>query len=306
MKNLTYTFILCGFTLWACTAGQEKQEALASEGYSGEQSLSSNFDQGMIHLTQCGEGDTTCGEGDTTLFFVHGWGIDADYWAEQQTFFCPDYRVVSMDMMGFGKSGKEREAYSIEAYAADVNTLIEKLELSKVVLIGHSMGGDVVLEAALNQPKVIAVVGVDNFKEVGQVADEQMQAEIDGFMGMLTENYQEVVSQYAQAYLFDASTDSTIVNRVTTSLLESDEAVAISSIGHYFEYSQNEAVKLRELDRKLFLINSENYPTDTLGLKNSGVEFEVISIGLTGHYPMNEKPDEFNGLLGKVLGKLGE
>ncbi|MEM9936874.1 MAG: hypothetical protein AAF824_24815, partial [Bacteroidota bacterium] len=89
------------------------------------------------------------------------------------------------------------------------------------------------------------------------MVDEQIQADIDGFMGMLTENYQEVVSQYAQAYLFDASTDSTMVNRVTQSLIESDEDVAISSIGHYFDYSQNEAEKLGELDRKLFLINSE-------------------------------------------------
>ncbi|MEM9935584.1 MAG: hypothetical protein AAF824_18305, partial [Bacteroidota bacterium] len=96
------------------------------------------------------------------------------------------------------------------------------------------------------------------------------------------------------------------VNRVTQSLIESDEDVAISSIGHYFDYSQNEAEKLGELDRKLFLINSENYPTDTLGLKNSGVEFEVMSIGLTGHYPMNEKPDEFNQLMVKVMSKLSE
>ena len=299
MRNLTYTFILCGLYLLACTPAQEKQQAEATETYAGEQSIPSNFDQGMIHFTQCGEGDTT-------LLLVHGWGIDADYWSEQQAFFCPDYRVVSMDMMGFGKSGKEREAYSIEAYAADVNTIIEKLELNNVILVGHSMGGDVVLEAALNQPKVIAIVGIDNFKEVGQVVDEQMQAEIDGFMGMLTENYQEVVSQYAQAYLFDASTDSAIVNRVTQSLLEADEAVAISSIGHYFEYSQQESEKLGALGRKLFLINSENYPTDTLGLRDSGVEFEVLSIGLTGHYPMNEKPEAFNKLLGKVLGELSE
>ncbi|MEL6191711.1 MAG: alpha/beta hydrolase [Bacteroidota bacterium] len=300
MRYLTYLFILCGLYLFSCSSAQQDQQAkLASESYSGEQSIASNFDQGMIHVNQCGQGDTT-------LLFVHGWGIDAEYWAEQEAFFCPDYRVVSMDMMGFGKSGKEREAYSIEAYAADVNTIIDKLALSNVILIGHSMGGDVVLEAALNQPKVIAMVGVDNFKEVGQVVDEQMQAEIDGFMGMLTESYQEVVSQYAQAYLFDASTDSTIVNRVSQSLMEADETVAISSIGHYFDYSQNEAEKLRELGRKLFLINSENYPTDTLGLKNSGVEFEVMSIGLTGHYPMNEKPEAFNKLLGKALVALSE
>lgn len=138
------------------------------------------------------------------------------------------------------------------------------------------------------------------------MVDEQIQADIDGFMGMLTENYQEVVSQYAQAYLFDASTDSTMVNRVTQSLIESDEDVAISSIGHYFDYSQNEAEKLGELDRKLFLINSENYPTDSVGLENSGVEYEVLSIGLTGHYPMNEKPEAFNQLLQKVIRKLSD
>ncbi|MEM9936875.1 MAG: alpha/beta hydrolase [Bacteroidota bacterium] len=161
MRYLIYFFTICGLYLLGCSPGQEKQQASeASASYSGEQNIPSNFDQGVIHVNQCGQGDTT-------LLFVHGWGIDAEYWDEQQGFFCPGYRVVSMDMMGFGKSGKEREAYSIEAYAADVNTLIEELELKNVILIGHSMGGDVVLEAALNQPKVIAMVGVDNFKEVG-------------------------------------------------------------------------------------------------------------------------------------------
>jgi len=46
------------------------------------------------------------GKGDTTLLFVHGWCINKTYWLEQVAQFKEKYRVVAIDLPGFGKSGK--------------------------------------------------------------------------------------------------------------------------------------------------------------------------------------------------------
>ena len=40
--------------------------------------------------------------GDTTILFIHGWGIDKTYWTNQVTFFAKQYRVVTVDLPGFG------------------------------------------------------------------------------------------------------------------------------------------------------------------------------------------------------------
>src|SRR5690606_4549320 len=118
------------------------------------------------------------------------------YWKEQIDIFSEDYQTVAIDLPGFGKSGKDRKLYSIESYAQDVNTVIEKLDLKNVVLIGHSMAGDIILEATRNNKNTIALIGVDNFKDVDQQLNNEMKAEIDRFMLMLQEQYSEIAPAY--------------------------------------------------------------------------------------------------------------
>ena len=70
-----------------------------------------------------------CVSGDTTLFFIHGWGINKEYWKKQEDFFCKNYSVVAIDLPGFGTSGKNRSEYNFEEYADDVKTVIDELKL---------------------------------------------------------------------------------------------------------------------------------------------------------------------------------
>src|SRR4051794_27767027 len=108
------------------------------------------------------------GKGDTTLLFVHGWCINRSYWSNQASYFSKKYRVVTIDLAGFGHSGKNRNVWNTDAYGRDIDSVISQLNLKNVVLIGHSMAGHIILQGAINNPdKVIAMVGVDNFKSVG-------------------------------------------------------------------------------------------------------------------------------------------
>src|SRR5690554_2533750 len=90
---------------------------------------------------------STSGSGPLTLVFVPGWCTDQTYWEEQVYIFSQTYKTVTLDLPGFGKSGKDRRQYSIESYADDIAVVIAKLRLNNVVLIGHSMAGDIILEA---------------------------------------------------------------------------------------------------------------------------------------------------------------
>ncbi len=245
-----------------------------------------------------------CGTGEPTLLFIHGWCIDQSYWSYQSDGFCGQYQVVTIDLPGYGQSGRNRDNWSIEQFGEDVDHLINQLQLKNVVLIGHSMGGDIILETALKNDKVIALVGVDNFKDVEMEFNQQIQEEINGFLQILEENYSEVASAYAEGALFHPKTDPMVMQRVVDNIQGADSTIAVASLKQLFEYTQQEAQKLSKLKQKLFLINSSYTPTDTAALKRTGVDYQLLQIHETGHYPMIEKPGEFNQLLKQVLAEI--
>src|SRR5262245_51392719 len=102
------------------------------------------------------------GKGDTALVFLHGWCGDREAWRFQLDAFAGDYRVVAIDLGGHGESGKNREQWSVTGLAGDVEAVVKALDLKRVVLVGHSMGGPVALATAKRLPGVVVgVVGVD-------------------------------------------------------------------------------------------------------------------------------------------------
>ncbi len=87
------------------------------------------------------------------------------------------YSVYAIDLPGFGKSKAERINWTIEEYANDVTAFIDTMNLKNVVIIGHSMAGEIMLQTALtNNPKIVGVVGVDNFKLIDvEFTPEEME-----------------------------------------------------------------------------------------------------------------------------------
>src|SRR5437867_8235652 len=82
------------------------------------------------------------------LVFVHGWSCDSGYWKHQLDHFARNHQVVTLDLAGHGESGLDRENWTLQGFVEDLVAVVETLHLKKAVLIGHSMGGDVIIEAA--------------------------------------------------------------------------------------------------------------------------------------------------------------
>jgi pimeloyl-ACP methyl ester carboxylesterase len=89
------------------------------------------------------------GSGTPALVFVHGWSCDRGYWSGQLAAFSDRHQVVAVDLAGHGESGGGRQTWTMAAFGDDVVAVVEQLGLGELVLIGHSMGGDVIVEAAL-------------------------------------------------------------------------------------------------------------------------------------------------------------
>lgn len=241
--------------------------------------------------------------GDTTLLFIHGWNIDKSYWANQTDFFSKKYKVVALDLPGFGKSGKNRKSWTVEEYGKDITAILTKLDLKNVILIGHSMSGAIVVEAALKNPtRVIGVVGVDNYTNFGAEVSPELEKDVSEAYKALRTNYKKIALQYANQSLFSPSTDSTVRKRVIRDFMNADSVIAVEILEQNDKYPTDEKLKL--LGKTIYLINSNYHLTDTLGFKKYNVPYNLLYVGPTGHYPMIENPNEFNKQLEQAIREI--
>ena len=98
------------------------------------------------------------------MLCVHGGAAHAHWFDFVAPGFTPDYHVYALDLRGHGDSAwADPQTYSFETYAEDINAFLEKLDLSDVVLIGHSMGGMISLVHAATHPgRIRRLVIVDS------------------------------------------------------------------------------------------------------------------------------------------------
>jgi len=76
------------------------------------------------------------------LVFHHGWPLTADDWDTQMLYFVANgYRVVAHDRRGHGRSSQVSDGHDMDHYAADVNAVVQHLDLRNAVHVGHSTGG---------------------------------------------------------------------------------------------------------------------------------------------------------------------
>lgn len=81
-----------------------------------------------------------------TLILTHGWGPDSLVWYYAKKQLTDQFRVVVWDLPGLGKSKKpQNRDYSLEKYARDLETVLNLVSDQPVVLLGHSMGGMILL-----------------------------------------------------------------------------------------------------------------------------------------------------------------
>lgn len=95
------------------------------------------------------------------LIFIHGWLLSRQYWHPLMAAFRDRYQCLLYDLRGFGESqltdisGQKPLSYTLEAYARDLEILLEQLNISRCWAIGHSLGGSIALWGADLLPETI-------------------------------------------------------------------------------------------------------------------------------------------------------
>jgi len=125
------------------------------------------------------------------------------------------------------------------------------------------------------------------------------------FFPMLEKDFKHSAPVYAEMMLFYPTTSKDVKDRVKTDFANSDSVIGYATFMKQMQYASTDAQRLEQLNYKLYLINGDGFPTNETGLKNHCKNgFQVETISATGHYPMIEKPVEFNLILEKVLTEM--
>lgn len=242
---------------------------------------------------------SAAGRGEPALVFVHGGLADRTFWNAQLEAFAARRRTIALDLPGHGESGLNRKKWGIPEFGADVKAVIEAEKPQEVVILGNSLGGPVAVEAALLLPgRVLGVVGVDTFHVLdGKIAPEDARQRAELFSKDFPAALKRMVDM-----LFHPDADPALVSetekRMSGASPETARAMFLSLAGY------DQGASVRRLTVPLLAVNGDLYPTDLAGNRRVKADFEAVIMKHMGHYPMLERPGEFNRLVEQIVAGL--
>jgi pimeloyl-ACP methyl ester carboxylesterase len=239
---------------------------------------------------------TVRGNGPKTIVFVHGWTCDESSWRDQVPFFEKNYRVITLDLPGHGKSGSPAKGpLTMELFAKAIEAVRVESKAGKIVLVGHSMGTPVIREYARLYPaNVAALVPVDGVLHLSgspnapnadrMKGPEGLKSREAMIRGMFGKSATPALQDHILKMML-AAPETTAYQAMSATFAAPnwiDETFPVPALGIYADHS------------------TADDPTYFKKIFPNGSSVEVAG---TGHFVMMEKPAEFNKLLADFLPK---
>ena len=240
------------------------------------------------------------GSGPPALVFIHGWNCDRSYWSAQLSVFAATHHVVAVDLAGHGDSGVNRENWSMANFGADVAAVADALQLEDIILVGHSMGGPVALEAAkLLKGRIKMIIGADTLSDVSlRYTDEQLA----GMLAAMGADFSSTVEGLVRGSFFLPTSDPALIDQIASDMSAAPPAAGIGAgegLARWFNVDVEQT--LADIDVPIRLINSDYRPTNIGAGQALTTPFEAVLMSGVGHFVMQEDPAQFNVIMAELL-----
>jgi pimeloyl-ACP methyl ester carboxylesterase len=251
------------------------------------------------------------GRGAPALVFVHGFACSHQDWQAQLKFFSDTNEVVACDLRGHGATPGRPHECSIEHYGGDVAALLNNLNLSRTLLVGHSMGCRVVLEAArLDPERVAGIVLVDGSR---QGIGDPDAAERNARAALEAKGYAAFMRPFFEAMFLETSAQSQTVVARALRLPEDIGSALFPRMARWDAGSMEaavRAVRVPVLAVQSTYVNTERkrvpiQPGDTTPfldlLRQHVKDLRIEILRGVGHFSQLEAPERLNRLVGGLL-----
>lgn len=236
------------------------------------------------------------GTGDPPVFLIHGWCCDHSYMAAQYRHLRPRHWVISVDLLGHGRSDKPISDYSIHAFAEDCRWVCRQLGIERPVVIGHSMGGLIALEMAAQQHGLLAgAVLLDSPLYYPQNLSERNRA----FAKTLREpGFREAQRQYTSRLLFLPADDAARKARIVEGMSRAPQHVMAPAFDSLLGWDN-----LGKVDPELpVLVVSAAYLLTDLGrVRELHPKLMTAQTAGAGHFLHMEVPGQVNAMIDRFL-----
>lgn len=239
------------------------------------------------------------GKGKPPIIFVHGWANNRSVWDTQMANFSKKYRVIAVDLAGFGESGNNRKNWTMAAFSEDVNAVIKKLNLKQVVLVGFSMGAYVSIEAAKRASgNLIGLVLVDEIKDIEKKYSPEMLVYMESVLMDVVTNptNEKLIAGGFYKKNPEASYErglSMLSTHKNTSRIGWKE-----SLDDVFRWLNEDCIEaLKKVQVPIISISSDMEPTNMEAFRKYVPSYQLKIIPDVAHLVMWDNPEEFNRLL---------
>jgi pimeloyl-ACP methyl ester carboxylesterase len=253
--------------------------------------LAAEVDGLTVHSSSVGAG--------STIVFVHGWTCDSSSWTGQLPAFAEDYRVITLDLPGHGRSESPPDGQlSMDLFARAVEAVRAEAGAERIVLVGHSMGAPVIRQYAHLYPQrvagLVAVDGPLDLRAFGELPP--------GFPPPLTGPEGRTAREGMIRSMFIAETPPALQEKILTMMLAAPEATAVGAMNAMFDpvIRWTDVIDAPALS---VYAGTATVP-DAAATRELYPNHEATQMAGTGHFLMMEKPAEFNRALAEFLDKI--
>ncbi len=267
-------------------------------------------------LDECTLNYELIGEGSPAVLFIHGYSCTAHDWRLQTSGLSADLACVALDLRGHGGSSPITGGITMGTFASDALALMDMLEIETAVLVGHSMGTRIALEAALQAPERVAgLVLVDGSKV--EASPEAVRGSISqaiaekGFAGWTEQNMGEMFLDKLESEDRDLILQRAIGLgadlglKLYVSMTTWDQerlAAAGEKVAAPVSVIQSTSILPGEARTRCFVDEAPSSPW--LDIWRAQGRAQIVMLPQTGHFAMLERPDQVNAAIKDLIGQI--